>query len=192
MPEHKLFQIFLVVLEELGIPYMVTGAVASIVYGPPRVTHDIDLVVLIDTERAQTFVNAFQPEQFYCPPIEVVRFESKRPVRGHFNIIHHETGFKADVYLMGTDPLHRWGMSKRRRIQIGGGSFWIAPPEYVILRKLEYYREGGSQKHLDDIIGILDISSEVVDIPLILEKAGNLGLEAQWKAVLERRGHSHA
>ncbi len=44
-------------------------------------------------------------------------------------------------------------------------AFWIAPPEYVILRKLEYYREGGSQKHLDDIIGILDISPEEVDIP---------------------------
>jgi hypothetical protein len=192
MPEHRLFQIFLVALEELGVPYMVTGAVASIVYGPPRVTHDIDLVVLIEAGRAQGFVDAFKPEQFYCPPIEVIRFESRRPARGHFNIIHHETGFKADFYMMGADPLHIWGMSRRRRIQIGGGSFWIAPPEYVILRKLEYYREGGSQKHLDDIIGILDISSDEVDIPLILEKASNLGLQTQWEAALERRGYAHA
>jgi hypothetical protein len=190
MHRPNLLQIFLEPLEELGVTYMVTGAVASIVYGPPRVTHDIDLVVLMEKERVQPFVNAFQSEQFYCPPIEVVRFESKRPVRGHFNIIHHETGFKADVYLMGTAPLHRWGMSNRRRIQIGGRSFWIAPPEYVILRKLEYYREGGSQKHLDDIIGILDISSDVVDIPLILENAAHLGLQAQWEAVLERRGQT--
>jgi len=189
MQRLSLLKIFLVPLEELGIPYMVTGAVASIVYGPPRVTHDIDLVLLMDKKFIQPFVNAFPPEAFYCPPIDVIRFESKRPVRGHFNIIHHETGFKADCYLMGSDPLHHWGMSTRRRIQIGEESFWIAPPEYVILRKLEYYREGGSQKHLDDIIGMLDISSDAVDIPLILEKAGKLGLQTQWEAVLERRGH---
>jgi hypothetical protein len=192
MPELRLFQIFLVPLEELGIPYMVTGAVASIVYGPPRVTHDIDLVVLIEAERAQAFVDAFKAERFYCPPIEVIRFESKRPARGHFNVIHHETGFKADFYLMGSDLLHRWAMSRRRRIQMRGKSFWIAPPEYVILRKLEYFREGGSQKHLDDIIGMLDISSDEVDIPLILEKAGQLGLLAQWGEVLEKKGHTHA
>lgn len=186
MPERSLFQIFLVALEELDIPYMVTGAVASIVYGSPRVTHDIDLVVLIDTKRVQAFADAFQPGQFYCPPVEVIRNESIRPVRGHFNIIHHETGFKADVYLMGTDPLHRWGMSNRRRIQIGGRSFWVAPPEYVILRKLEYYREGGSQKHLDDIVGMLEISSDKVDIPFIQEKIGRLGLQTQWEAVLEK------
>jgi hypothetical protein len=192
MPQHRLFEIFLVALEDLGVPYMVTGAVASIVYGSPRVTHDIDLVVLIDAGRAQAFADAFEPAQFYCPPIEVIRFESKRAARGHFNVIHHETGFKADFYLMGKDPMHRWGMSRRRRIQIGGESFWIAPPEYVILRKLEYYREGGSQKHLDDIIGILDISSEEVHIPLILEKVVNLGLQTQWEAVLERREPPHA
>jgi len=28
---------------------------------------------------------------------------------------------------------------------------YAAPPEYVILRKLQYFREGGSEKHLLDI-----------------------------------------
>jgi hypothetical protein len=34
---------------------------------------------------------------------------------------------------------------------------------------------------------MLDISSDEVDIPLILEKAKTLGLQAQWEALLERR-----
>lgn len=44
MQEHDLFNIFIEPLDELDIPYIVTGAVASIIYGEPRLTHDVDLV----------------------------------------------------------------------------------------------------------------------------------------------------
>jgi hypothetical protein len=45
MPEHDLFRIFVSRLNKLSIPYMITGAVASIIYGEPRLTNDIDLVI---------------------------------------------------------------------------------------------------------------------------------------------------
>jgi len=45
MPEPNLFKIFTVRLNKMGIRYMVTGAVAAIIYGEPRLTHDIDLVI---------------------------------------------------------------------------------------------------------------------------------------------------
>ena len=45
MQEPDLFKIFVDPLEELAIPYIVTGAVASIIYGEPRLTHDVDLVL---------------------------------------------------------------------------------------------------------------------------------------------------
>ena len=45
MPEPNLFRIFISRFNTLSIPYMITGAVASIVYGEPRLTNDIDLVV---------------------------------------------------------------------------------------------------------------------------------------------------
>ena len=44
-----------------------------------------------------------------------------------------------------------------------GDEFWLAPVEYVILRKLEYYREGCSEKHLRDIFDILAIYSEQIN-----------------------------
>ena len=31
----------------------------------------------------------------------------------------------------------------------------VAPPEYVIVRKLQFYHEGGSEKHLRDISAML-------------------------------------
>ena len=45
MPEPKLYQIFIGNFNRLGIRYMVTGAAASIVYGEPRLTNDIDVVI---------------------------------------------------------------------------------------------------------------------------------------------------
>ena len=87
---------------------------------------------------------------------------------------------------MGTDPLHRWAMTQRRLLKIGTGQVWVAPPEYVILRKLEYYREGGSEKHLEDIAGILELSRDEVNITLLEEKIRQANLDAEWEAASTR------
>ena len=59
MPEPNLFSIFISRLNTLGIRYMVTGAVASVIYGEPRLTHDIDLVVDMNKETAERMVDLF-------------------------------------------------------------------------------------------------------------------------------------
>ena len=65
--------------------YMVTGAVTLIMYGDPRLTHDIDVVVYLHREDAEILVQTFPSEEFYCSPIEVIKLEIYRPLRGHFN-----------------------------------------------------------------------------------------------------------
>jgi len=187
MPEPNLFKIFTKRLDDAGLRYMVTGAVASIVYGEPRLTHDIDLVLVLSDEGAGKIIEAFPLEEFYCPPVEVIKVELKRPLRGHFNLVHHETGFKADVYLMGKDPLHNWSMSKRRQMQMEGNTLWVAPPEYVIVRKLEYYREGKSEKHLKDIVSMITISEKQIDFEDLQDKIKNCSLEKEWKEVQKLR-----
>ncbi len=179
MQETNLFQLFTNPLNAMGVKYMVTGAVANIVYGEPRLTHDIDLVLEIEDEDAERIASSFPLDQFYCPPIEVIVIESKRRMRGHFNIIHHKTGFKADIYIAGDDPLHAWALQNKRRISIEGKNLWIAPIEYVILRKLEYYREGGSEKHLQDIAGMIATSGGQIDWPFLIEKIKQYKLQKQ-------------
>jgi hypothetical protein len=160
---------------------MATGAVAVIIYAEPRLTQDIDLVIELKTEEARKIIEAFPPEEFYCPPEESLRVEIHRRIRGHFNIIHLETAFRADCYVMGDDPLHHWGMLNRKKVNFEGESIWVASPEYVILRKLEYFREGGSEKHLWDIAGILTISGDRIDFGQLLEKIKTYGLEQEWE-----------
>ncbi len=180
MPEPNLFKIFTARLNKIGIRYMVTGAVAAIIYGEPRLTHDIDLVIELKLEEVKKIQQAFPSEEFYCPPEEAIKLEIKRPSRGHFNIIHRETGFKADCYLMGDDKLHHWGISKKRALDVEGEPVWVASPEYVILRKLEYFREGGSEKHLKDIASIVAVSPEQIDFDQLQEKISVYGLEKEW------------
>jgi hypothetical protein len=184
MQEPRLFALFTGPLEKSGIQYMVTGAVASVIYGEPRTTHDIDLVVDLKESDIARLLVAYPPREFYCPSEENVRTESKRGDRGHFNLIHHETGYKADIYIKGDHPLNGWAFQRRRTVTLTtGDQLSIAPPEYVILRKLEYYREGGSEKHLRDITGILEVSGEQLDRAVLDRWVHSLGLIEQWRLV---------
>jgi hypothetical protein len=180
----NLFVLFTERLERIGVRYMVTGSVAGMLYGEPRLTHDVDLVVELATDaQAEALVAAFPDEEFYCAPLEVVRIEARRAQRGHFNIIHHDTGFRADVYVAGSDALHQQALQQRRVLDVEGTRFQVAPPEYVIVRKLEYYREGGSAKHLDDIRGMLRVSGEDINRDALEGLIAARGLHAEWSAV---------
>ena len=187
MPELNLFQIFVRRLNKAKMKYMVTGAVACIIYGEPRLTHDIDLVIELRNKDAKKILEAFPQNEFYCPPLEMIKLEVSRPMRGHFNLVHHDTGFKADVYLLGQDELHQGAMSHRRRYDMEGEPIWLAPPEYVILRKLEYYREGGSEKHLKDIAGIMEISANQLNFDELCEKIKKYSLQQQWEEARKLR-----
>ena len=161
MPGPNLFQVFTDRINHLGLEYMATGSVAGMIYGEPRMTHDIDLVLRLKLSEVTALEQAFPLEEFYVPSSQTIRLEARRLVRGHFNLIHHASGFKADVYLEGRDPLHLWAMEKRELFEFMESNIWVAPPEYVIIRKLEFYEEGGSEKHLRDIAGILEMTTSI-------------------------------
>lgn len=50
----------------------------------------------------------------------------------------------------------------------------------VGVRKLEYFREGHSEKHLIDIRGMLEVSGDLIDLPAITAWATKLGLQREW------------
>lgn len=173
-------ELFVERLEAIGAPYMITGATAAIIYGQPRVTNDLDVVIELDDGAIAKVLRTFPEEAFYVPPEAVIRAESARMSRGHFNVIHHESGYKADMYLAGSDSLHRWALAQRKRVEWSDGRrLWVAPPEYVVLRKMEFFREGGSAKHPADIRAICDITG--VDEAAMQPWVERLGLAEIWR-----------
>jgi hypothetical protein len=177
-----LVTLFVRPLEGLGIEYMVTGGVAAVVYGDPRFTRDIDIILKLEPEEATRFAAAFDAQRFYVPPLEALRLEAGRSPSGHFNVIDRQSALRADVYVAGADPLHVWAFERRRVLDVEGTKMSIAPPEYVILRKLQYYRDSGSDRHLRDIAMILRVSEDHVDVEETEAWVDRLGLRAEWKA----------
>jgi hypothetical protein len=100
---------------------------------------------------------------------------------GHFNIIHHDTALRADIYLTGSDPLHAWAFERRRAEHIAEGLIWLAPVEYVIVRKLEYYQQSESDRHLRDIASIVRISGDELDSESLDHLVDERGLRELWE-----------
>jgi hypothetical protein len=161
---------------------MVGGSVAAIFYGEPRLTHDVDLIVTLSARDISRLPAMFPDRDFYVPPPEAIAEEIGRE-GGHFNLIHHATGFKADFYPAGRDELNNWGLDLRREIRFEEEAVAIAPAEYVVVRKLQYYREGGSDKHLRDVRSILAVSGPEIDTATLEGWIERLGLVDQWRKV---------
>jgi hypothetical protein len=157
--------LFVEPLDRLEIPYMITGGVASVIYGDPRFTRDVDLVLDLGAPDIRRLLSEFSGKDFYVPPVEVLEEESSRREGGHFNLIHRETALRADVYLSGDDPLHAWAFGRRRRVLLERTGIWVAPIEYVILRKLQYFEASESERHLRDVAMMLRISGDLIDGP---------------------------
>ena len=124
-------------------------------------------------------MHALPSEQFYVPPAEVIAVELGRTHGGHINVIALESITKADFYPLS--PSEAEWFSRRRTLEIGGRKLWFAIPEAVILHKLRFYREGGSEKHLRDIPGMLAVSGDEIDRPLLARAVSSLGLDDAWR-----------
>jgi hypothetical protein len=172
------------VFEKLKIPYLITGSIASMAFGEPRLTNDIDIVAGILETNIAELVSAFPEEEFYLSE-EAVRDAVRR--RDQFNIIHPASGLKVDVMIRKDNAFDRSRFSRAQTIRpVGTYTAIFASPEDVIIKKMEYYREGGSEKHLRDIASMLRISAEDIDTAYVDEWAGTLGLIPIWDAIQQR------
>jgi hypothetical protein len=184
MDQSELMRLVIQALETVGIPYMITGSQASAYYGEPRFTRDIDVVADIKTGQVEAFVAYFPSNEFYCDK-EMIEAEIKG--RGQFNIIHTASGVKIDVILTKATSFSQTEFVRRNRCPISSDQkAYFASAEDVIIKKMEYYRDGGSEKHLRDITGILKISGEEVDRGYITDWAKRLNLTEIWDAIQER------
>jgi hypothetical protein len=168
-------------LNATGISYVVTGGLAAIVYGEPRLTNDVDIVVHLSSGDAQRLHRTFDSIEYYVPPLEVIEAEAAREAFGHFNVLHIASALRADVYCVGNDSFGTWALENRRLIAIGGEQVPLAPIEYVLVQKLRYFRLSGSERHLRDIAAMCRISGELIDMRELETWVERMGLQAEWE-----------
>ncbi|MDD2762741.1 MAG: hypothetical protein PHE83_02070 [Opitutaceae bacterium] len=168
-----LFQ-FIDPLERRAIPYALVGSVASSIYGEPRATNDLDVVIQIGANDARRLIAAFSPDRFYVPPEEVVLAEIARAHGAHLNVIALDSMTKADLYPLPVEQ-QDWFL-RRRALAVNERQVWLAAPEVVILHKLLFHREGGGEKHLRDVRVMMATLGSELDRPWLQAEAARLGL----------------
>ncbi len=168
--------------DRMGIDYFVTGSMATTVFGEPRLTNGVDVVVRLTLDDVEGFSRSFPDDEYFCPPQMI---ESAIRSRKQFDIIHPASGLKADVIVSDGSEFDRSRFLRRTSFEIEDGRpVWLATPEDVILKKLVYYREGGSEKHIRDILGVLKIQGNSIDFNYLSDWAAQLGLLDLWQDVL--------
>ncbi|MBI5882092.1 MAG: hypothetical protein HZB91_03190 [Elusimicrobia bacterium] len=142
------------VLDRLAVPYMLTGSYASNLYGRLRSTFDADLVVAIKPAGMKALVAALA-KGFY---FDAETLEEARESGGHFNAIHKDSGFKVDFYLLSGDEYGRVAFRRRHEEKVFGLRVSVISPEDLILAKLRWSVESGSQRQIEDEESRLDRS----------------------------------
>jgi hypothetical protein len=184
MDQAELLEKIVGTLDALGISYMIVGSYGSSAWGEPRFTRDIDILVSLTSDDVDRLVQAFPFPEYYLGKEAV---QDAILQCGQFNLIHPSSGVKADFILAGHDAWGRAQLSRRKKIKIESGlDVYIGAPEDIIIGKMIYYREGGSEKHLRDITGILKISGQDIDMAYIQKWVGDLGLSDIWESILDR------
>jgi hypothetical protein len=160
-------------LRHLGIEYMLSGSVAMNFYGQPRMTRDIDIVVVIQATKVDGFVAAFR-EDFYLDGETVLKEVS---TTGMFNVIHNEHIVKVDFILRKDSEYDVIAFERRRSVAIGDSQIMLISPEDLILNKLRWAREGSSEIQKRDVSNILKMT-DTIDHDYLGKWSKRLGIDA--------------
>ncbi|MDQ3013819.1 MAG: nucleotidyl transferase AbiEii/AbiGii toxin family protein [Acidobacteriota bacterium] len=166
------------VLEQLGIPYLIGGSMASIVHGEPRLTTDLDLVVDLRKELVPALVAALEAD-YYVDDESLLRAIHER---SSTNFIYLETMFKLDIYIAKGDEwtLEQMRLRQEKCLIEGDDSTarQVSNPETTILQKLWWYRRGGevSEKQWRDVQGVLKVQGPQLDFNYLRHWAAKLNV----------------
>lgn len=183
MEHSDLLRLVADVCDRLHLTYFITGSTATIFYGEPRFTLDIDVVIDLPPDRIGELVSAFPRDEFYLSTNAVSEAVRRR---SQFNLIHPTSGLQVDFIVLSDSEFDHTRMLRRRELEtFTDRTVSFASPEDVILKKMLYFREGGSEKHLRDIAGVLRVQGEKIDRGYIAGWAKRFDLTTIWDSIVE-------
>ncbi|HBK52347.1 DUF6036 family nucleotidyltransferase [Syntrophomonas wolfei] len=177
--EIQILKLVITKLEELNIPYMLSGSLAGSFYAQPRMTRDIDIVIELAAEQIAKITEIFSGD-FYIDEDDVneaVRLQSM------FNIIHYQAVVKID-FIIRKDSLYR-KLEFERRIRkiIAGFALWVVSPEDLIISKIFWARDSKSELQLNDVSSIMKYQAKKLDWEYIEYWVKELGLGQLWEEI---------
>jgi len=167
------------VLERLNIDYVIAGGIAVSVWGKPRHTADVDIVINTKTiESIRELVDLLRKE------IEKSYLDKDRAIdafkrKSEFNLVEPEYGLKADFFVADNSEYRQLEIKRGKNRKIGRKFIKFISPEDLIISKLIWFRESQSTRQLEDIASVM-FEQKNLDKPYILKWVKKLGLEREW------------
>lgn len=172
------------ILDELEIDYALGGSFASSIFGEPRATADVDVALVIEPEKGETLLERVGLE-FYVP-----LNAARAAIRSNdaFHLLASEHALKVDLFVLGDGLLDRRQIERRVLVPLPGArpGVWVTSPEDQVLRKLDWYRQGGSvsDRQWRDVVGIILVQGDSLDIGYLRDTARSVGLDDLLDRVL--------
>lgn len=173
-PEKLLIQV-VSILNQLKINYFITGGLARAVWGTPRSTSDIDVVVKILESQVDLLAKALRKISKLGYIDEDTAREAIRD-KGEFNFIDPDSGLKVDFWVAKNNEKSLSEFSRKVLKNIGGTKIYFISPEDLILNKLEWHKQGGSHVQLEDVRSVLKSSEKRLDMGYLKKQAVKIGL----------------
>jgi hypothetical protein len=167
-------------LNDAKIDYMLSGSVALTFYGKPRMTRDIDIVVMIPLETVDEFVKLFE-QDFYIDRVMVADAIKNQFM---FNIIHLETVIKVDFIIRKNQEYRILEFNKRKKMKLEDREVFVVSLEDLIISKLYWAKDSFSEMQIKDIVSLMDLD---FDMNYVKEWGRRLGLDAILGRVLDER-----
>ncbi|MEX2661365.1 MAG: hypothetical protein WD227_05515 [Vicinamibacterales bacterium] len=170
-------------LNRLGIPYMLTGSVASSYHGHPRATHDADLVIDPTPAQLEDLVEQLASDDFYVDA-DSARDALRR--RSQFNVIHTQSASRIDLIIRRDRPFSQEEFARRMEVDLSfAKAVSIVTAEDALLSKLEWARRSGdSEKQLTDAAGVLHLNP-TLDRAYVERWATALRVSDLWRRISE-------
>ncbi|MBX3412263.1 MAG: hypothetical protein KF708_06050 [Pirellulales bacterium] len=182
MSQSELLKQTVQVLERLEVPFMLTGSLASSLQGDPRATHDIDIVVQLATSHIEGLLAAFPPPDYYLSRPAMSEAIARRST---FNLLELGEGDKVDFWLLTEEEFDQSRFARRMQDRAGDLALHVSAPEDTIVQKLRWSQMyGGSEKQLQDAIGVYEVQFAVLDHAYLEHWVKALDLTPYWNQLI--------
>lgn len=168
MEELEVLRIVSARLEAAQLPFMLTGSFAMAYYGRPRMTRDLDIVVSLNEEDVGSLVAALSPD-FY---IDADSARSAVASQRLFNLMHLATSIKVDLIVRKSSEYRQVEFARRQPVELSGVKTWIVRREDLILSKLVWANDSGSELQRRDVRTLLDDSMDHAYLELWAARLG--------------------
>ncbi len=167
-------------LDGAGVPYMVTGSLASSYHGEPRATLDVDVVIDPTADGLERLIAGLVEGGYYVDRDVALHAFAER---GQFNAIGPDAA-KVDFIIRKDRPFSVEEFSRRESADLLGTPGFVATAEDLVIAKLEWAAASDSERQLRDAAGIIAITTDL-DVSYVERWADELGVSALWDRVKE-------